>query len=112
MPGVGNHRQFKDSGQREFEKRLLAALERPKAHWFIRIINSASFLWLRSVIFLSIGGSLFTGYSQCSIDANQQIEQYHELARETDTRIRYIMKSVIDATTAAEIQTALDHVPL
>ena len=47
--------------EREFQQRVLAALEKPKSHRIIRVINAPFFLWLLTVILVTGGRFLSKG---------------------------------------------------
>src|SRR5713226_8047836 len=86
------HREQRE--RREFETRVLAALEKPKANRLVRLINSPAFLWLLSLLALTIGGGFLTGYQACNRDALQTIESYQRLAREVNLRRRLDFSNV------------------
>lgn len=86
------------NGSREFQARVLAALEKPKAKRWIVILNSPIIIWLLSVIVLTLGGGYYTTYRQCVADAQSIASAY----RTIDYEIRYRQDSIIDVVLQAK----------
>lgn len=93
--------------EREFQTRLLKALEKPKRHWFFRLVNSPSFLWLATALLITLGGAYLTNYQQCDREASAIADSYSRLKTEINGRIEYIQGIFKDAKTLAEIREAL-----
>jgi hypothetical protein len=43
--------------EREFQQRVLAAVEKPKTSRIFKIMNAPSFLWLLTALILTVGGA-------------------------------------------------------
>ncbi|MGA2895171.1 MAG: hypothetical protein ABSE22_20090 [Xanthobacteraceae bacterium] len=68
--------------EREFQARLLAAVEKPKRRTFWELLNSGFVLWLLSVVLLSVGGGYISNHQQCMKDADTIIAQRFPLQEE------------------------------
>jgi hypothetical protein len=86
---------LRERREREFQRRVLAAIERPKSNRFWAFINSAAFLWLASAIVLTGGGWYITRQklrrccrkiAECNIRLRFQIKLPTQLYRRTKCR--------------------------
>ena len=68
--------------ERNFQQRVLNAVEAPKRNRFLAVINSAFFLWCISALFLTVGGGYLTNHQQCVREADQLIERRSLLTQE------------------------------
>jgi hypothetical protein len=82
--------------------RVLAAVEKPKRGRLLAIINSSFFLWLMSVLLLTIGGSYITNHKQCLDDAEKIIDRRRHLRAELYSRDIDYVRRVKEATTLRE----------
>jgi hypothetical protein len=96
---------------RKFQERLLAALERPKKHWFIRLVNSAAFLWLATLLLVTAAGGYLTNYQQCVRDSDLLADHYAKTLRELRTRHQAIADLVEKSGTVEEIRAGLTKLP-
>jgi len=103
MPESERLRQKKE---REFQKRVLAALEgaKPKKGRIGGIINSAFFLWLLSAVVITAGGAFFTKRQECLGEAHRVQDIWSKLARELYTRESYVLKTIQRASTIEEVK--------
>jgi hypothetical protein len=90
--------------EREFQRRVLAAVERPKRGRLLAIINSSFFIWLMSVLFLTIGGSYVTNHRQCLDDAEKIISRREHLRQELRSRDVDYYRRVAKANTLQEAE--------
>ena len=86
----------------EFQQRVLAAVEKPKRNKLLAVINSPFFLWVMSVLLLSIGGSYVSNYKQCRDDAEKTIERRNHLSQELLVRLTAVSARVTEAKTLQE----------
>ena len=82
--------------------RVLAAVERPKRGRLLAIINSSFFIWLMSVLLLTIGGSYITNHKQCLDDAEKIISRRDHLEQELHSRQADYHRHVTEAKTYQE----------
>lgn len=93
--------------ERDFQARVLAALEKPKRNRFFAIINSAAFLWLLSAFVLSLGGAYFTSHQQCIAEADQLSATYEKLVTEIQRRQLFIVYAVQSANDIDSLKKVL-----
>src|SRR5262245_57181307 len=86
----------------EFQQRVLAAVEKPKRNRLLAVINSPFFLWVMSVLLLSIGGSYITNHKQCRDDAEKAIERRNRLSQESLVRLNAVAVRVTGAENLQE----------
>ncbi len=79
MPASDFRRQRRE---REFQERVLEALEKPKKNRLIAVVNSGFFLWLLTAILVTLGGGYITNHQQCMRDADQIIARKNHLQQE------------------------------
>jgi hypothetical protein len=96
---------------RKFQERLLAALEGPKKHWFIRLVNSAAFLWLATLLLVIIGGGFLTNHQQCVREADLLLGRRDRIAQELLTRKEAIGALIQDSGSVEEIRSGLNKLP-
>jgi hypothetical protein len=94
--------------EHEFQRRVLAAIEKPKRNRFFVIINSAAFIWLASVFVITIGGGYITNHKQCMDDAEKIIERRSHLSLEMRGREGAYLTRVSDAKTIQDASTFPD----
>jgi hypothetical protein len=96
---------------RKFQQRLLAALDRPKKHWFIRIVNSAAFLWLATLLLVTVGGGFLTNYQQCIRDADLLSERHARIFRALHTRQKAFATLIETSATVEDIRAGVAKLP-
>jgi hypothetical protein len=96
---------------RKIQERLLAALERPKKPLLIRLVNSAAFLWLSTLLLVTIGGGFLTNYQQCVRDADILSERHARIFRELNTRQRALAALIEISPTVEEIRAGVAKLP-
>jgi len=94
-----------------FERRVLAAIEKPEQSRFIKIINSGLCLWLASVVFVTIGGAYFSSRLACKDDGNKALSKLEHLLTEIDQREYYISVAILDAKTIDDLKKKLKAIP-
>lgn len=94
--------------EREFQNRVLAALEKPKRNRFLAFINAPAFLWLLSVIVLSIGGTYYTNYKQCMADAESLDRDFRSARLKLLGRQFALIPSMLKAKSFEELRTLLN----
>ena len=107
---MADNQFLRQKRDREFQQRVLAAVEKPKSPWIIRFINAPSFLWLMSSIVLAAGVFYYSAYQQCLKDAHDQISSYTRLSRELSEREQLTREIILKAKSVAELRTALPKV--
>jgi len=85
--------------EREFQQRMLAALEKPRQNRVWMILNSAFVLWLLSAILITGGGTYITGHKQCLADADQIINRRARLRQELFGRDLAYARRIADPKT-------------
>jgi hypothetical protein len=108
------HEQIRNRREREFQSRMLAAVEKPKQSTtgvVAKVLNSPFTLWLLSAILITVGGAFFSTRQQCIADAEKVIESAAKLDSEIARRQRYIFRSIVAAETVAELKDALAKMP-
>jgi hypothetical protein len=81
----------------EFQKKVLAALQRPKPSRWLAVFNSRLFSVLVLGLFGTIGSIYFTSYQKCTADAERLSEAWYRLTREAMTRQDAIAWTVTQA---------------
>lgn len=94
--------------EREFQVRVLAAVEKPKRNRLLAIINSAFFLWLMSALLLTVGGGYITNHKQCLEDADKIISRRSHLRQELFNRDLAYQRRVSEAKSFPEAFTFPD----
>ena len=100
-----------DWRDREFQRRLLAALEKPKPNRLIAVVNSAVFLWLLSALLVTFGGTYFASHQACIQDGDRAVERWHRLTREISVRHEELLFVVASAKTISSIRDAIPKLP-
>jgi hypothetical protein len=85
--------------EREFQQRLLAAVEKPPTRGIFRVINSAAFLWLCTILFVTIGGATYSTYQQCIREARQAVGTNDKLLAEIRGREAHFSEIVLQSKT-------------
>lgn len=93
--------------EREFQKAVLAALQKPKRNRFIAIINSGIFLWLISAIALSFGSTVYQARQQCVQESAAQIMRQLRTQNEINLRVFHFKDAILGAKTAQQLQDDL-----
>jgi hypothetical protein len=88
--------------EREFQQRVLSAVEKPKESRAWKFVNSGIFLWGLSVAVITIGGGYITNHQQCMRDADRLIERREHLTREIWARKLAFERAVADAKSIQE----------
>jgi hypothetical protein len=96
--------------EREFQARMLAATEKPRASRILRIVNAPFFLWFLSATFITVGGAYFTTRQQCVAEAEKIADQYEKLGVEIERRETYIFHTLETHNTAASMRAALSQI--
>ena len=91
--------------------RVLAAVEKPKRGRLLAIINSSFFIWLMSVLLLTIGGSYITNHKQCLDDAEKIMDRRDHLRQEMYVRDFDYEHRVAEAKTFREAVSASPRGP-
>jgi hypothetical protein len=90
----------REKREKDFQKRVLQALEKPTRGRISAIINSGFFLWLMSAVFLALGGSFFTNHQQCMRDAELLIDRHEHL------RVEMRYRNAMEVNERAEAKSA------
>jgi hypothetical protein len=93
---------------REFQARILAALEKPKKRRCLAIINSPIVIWMLTVIFITVGTGYYTTYRQCVADARQILSVNGNYGVEIRHRQDEIVNAIGEAVTVADLRKALE----
>lgn len=88
--------------EREFQQRVLAAVEKPKENRGWKFVNSGIVIWGLSVALITIGGGYITNHQQCMRDADQLIERRDHLTSEIWSRNLAFEAAVDAAETMSE----------
>lgn len=103
-------RNAQDLRREEFERRVLAALE-TKPGRVAKTVNSPSFLWLLSLLLITVGGSWLALHQQCAKESDELGIRYIRLQREIFDRRLYIAEVLFHATSVDELKERLAHIP-
>jgi hypothetical protein len=79
---VPKHEEVRNRREREFQTRVLAAVEKQKPtklERFTKFINAPAFLWFLTAIVLATFANYYTSYRQCMADSEALIERYHKV---------------------------------
>jgi len=93
--------------EREFQARVLAAVEKPKRNRFLAIINAPIFLWLISAIARSFGSMVYQARQQCVQESGALIMSQLRTQSEINERVSYFKQAVLSAKTAKQLQDTL-----
>lgn len=102
--------RLRDKYERDFQARVLAALEKPqpKRSRFLAFINSPAFLWSLSVFVLTAGGGIYSTYKQCISDSKQVLNTYMRLRFEISYREDKIATQIQNAKTMDDVRKSVD----
>ncbi len=101
------HEEIRNRRDREFQARMLAAVEKPKPSAIWRILDSRLLSALLLGFLGAIIGGYYTNYQQCVTDASQLIEKRERLGREMLVRREAVQTRISHVSTAAELREAL-----
>jgi hypothetical protein len=93
--------------EREFQKAVLTALEKPKQSKFVAILNSPFFLWLVSAAFITVVGSYISAQQSCFSEAERLIQDFNQVNTEVEYREFNLANSFRDATSLDDLKTKL-----
>jgi len=97
--------------EKEFQLAILNAIgDKKKSSKVVAFINSAAFLWLLTLIVVTVGGSFFSERQQCFKEAQTQIEVYDKLEAELKYRQSQIRQKVADAKSIEELTKSLTQI--
>jgi hypothetical protein len=85
---------LRERREREFQRRVLAAIERPKSNRFWAFINSAAFLWLASAIVLTGGGWYITSYQDCAKSSDDVVEKLQNATSDFVSKLNYLLNFI------------------
>lgn len=94
---------------RDFQQRLLAAVEKPKPNRFFKFINAPLFLWALSVAFVTAGGSYFTERTECLRNAEDVAGRYAKISHELFVRRASINQIILKAGSVNDIRVGLGN---
>ena len=93
--------------EREFQQRVLAAVEKPKSSKLVAVLNSAFFLWVLTACVVTAGGTYVGAYQQCRKDADSEIDRSTKLERELYQRELNIRNIILAKAHVADMRQAL-----
>lgn len=93
--------------QREFEQRVMAAVEKPKESRLWALLNKPFTLWILSLFLISVFGSYISAYQQCRKDAEDEIERATKISRELFQRETTIQKIILTKSNVNEMTQEL-----
>ena len=99
--------RLRSQRENDFQKRVLAALEKSKRNRFLAIVNSPFFLWLASAAFLTIGGAYFASHQQCVREADLLADAYQKLAKEVLHRQEQLVDILFQAKNMTDVRNAI-----
>jgi len=88
--------------ERDFQARVLSAVEKSKGNRLWTILNSSFVLWLLSAILLTVGGTYFSTHQQCIREAENFIVRRGRIVHEIYIRALERHRVVEKATTFQE----------
>ncbi len=97
--------------EREFQRRVLAAIEGPKRNRFIRVINAPIIIWFLTLLFVVVAGGLYTNYRACIADSKQLINAHNLYRNEINYREDKIAEAIQVAKTIADVRKAIASRP-
>lgn len=95
--------------EREFQARVLVAVEKPKHGRLWAALNSRFFSLVVIGLFATSISGYFTHYQQCVTEANKDGDKYVRLGAELSLRHGFIATMVADAKDIGEITTGLSR---
>jgi len=98
---------LREKRDREFQARVLAALERPKKARVIAIINSGFFLWLISALFLTFGSAIYQARQTCTSESAARKENLRLVQEEITDRVLYFVDAVDKTKTPEDLFGAI-----
>lgn len=93
--------------EREFQRRVLAALEKPPGNRFWAVLNSGIVIWLLSTSVIVLGGGYITSHLQCLKDANQLIDKREIVLSEYNSLIQKYRDAIEKSTSSKDLASAL-----
>ena len=102
---------LRERREREFQAKVLDALDKQKNNRFLSIINSAAFLWFLSALFVTAGGSYYTKYQECARQADETIDKFQHLNEELYIRRKAIFQAISDGANMDAIRTSIKDLP-
>jgi len=105
------HERLRLKREREFQSRMLASLQTNRRSAVTVVVNSPLFLWLLSIVFVTIGTIYFNVQQQCLRDGRQISDTYKRLSTEVRTRKWAIYRIVLEARSMQEVRTKLRDLP-
>ncbi len=102
---------LRERREREFQAKVLDALDKQKNNRFLSIINSAAFLWFLSALFVTAGGSYYTKYQECARQADETIDKFQHLNEELYIRRKAIFQAISDGASMDAIRSSIKDLP-
>lgn len=99
---------LRNNREREFQKRILAAVEKPnrgRSVW--AVLNSPFVIWLFTACMITLVGAYLSANQQCVAEAERIIESVAKLDAEIVQRQGHIIRSINAATTGEELKAAI-----
>jgi hypothetical protein len=94
--------------ERDFQNRVLAAVEKPRRNRFIAFINAPIILWLLSAIGISFLPAVYQARQQCSQVSDTLVTNQFRTQDEINSRIFYFKDAVLSAQSATQLQEILN----
>src|SRR5262245_43535697 len=102
---------LRDKREREFQTKVLAALEKPTERTFWKTINSPFILWALSAILVSTISGFIASSNSCTTEAERLIETHDQIRSELEERYRRIRHIALAASTMDEALSLIDLIP-
>jgi hypothetical protein len=93
--------------ERAFQERVLAALNKPTGSRFLRFINAPLFIWFLTLLFVAVGGGLYTNYRACVADSRELLNSHNAYRNEINFREKAIADAILTAKSIADVRAAI-----
>jgi hypothetical protein len=102
---------LRNKREREFQARILAAVDKPKQSHIITIINSPFVLWALSAILVSATAAYLTASIGCTAEAERLLETHDKITSELAGRYRQMRRGILAAKSFEEALNFVDELP-
>jgi hypothetical protein len=102
---------LRERRERDFQAKVLGALDKPESNRFVTIINSAAFLWFLSALFITAGGSYLTKYQECARQADEIAGKFQRINEELYIRRKAIFQVISDSSSMDAIRSGIKDLP-
>lgn len=97
--------------ERAFQERVLMILNKSSGSRFVRFVNAPLFIWFLTLLFVAVGGGLYSNYRACVANSKDLINSHNAYRNEINFREKTIADAILASKSIADVRAALTAHP-